>query len=199
MSEQELKNILEKHKLCLEGKGGERADLSGADLRGAYLRGAYLRRADLHGADLRGANLRRADLHGADLRGVKLYKNFTVKGELYQLANVGSENGTLIIADCEEGWYFNRGCFSGGKDDFLKAVEETHGDNEHGKFYKKIVELYTESGMLLDKEVIVKENEELKEELKKTIGIVNSIVDTSKINSSLSEEDIEDIIKEVSE
>jgi hypothetical protein len=86
----------------------------------------------------------RAKLDGAKLDGAKIHSNYTIKGELHQLANVGSEGGTLIIADCEEGWYFNRGCFQGGKDEFLKAVEETHGDNKHGKFYKKIVELYTE-------------------------------------------------------
>ena len=101
-------------------------------------------RADLSGANLSGADLSGANLSGAYLSGAKIHKNYTIQGKLYQLTNVGSENGTLIIADCEEGWYFNRGCFKGGKDEFLKAVEDTHGDNKHGKFYKKIVELYTE-------------------------------------------------------
>ena len=125
MTEQEIKTVLEKHKLWRDGKeGGERANLCRA----------YLRKADLW----------RANLIGADLRGAKIHSNYTIKGNLYQLTNVGSEGGTLIITDCEEGWYFNRGCFRGGKDEFLKAVEDTHGDNKHGKFYKKIVELYTE-------------------------------------------------------
>ena len=53
MGEQELKDILEKHKKWAKGEaGGQRADLRGADLQ----------RADLRGADLRGADLRRADL-----------------------------------------------------------------------------------------------------------------------------------------
>lgn len=53
MKNEELQEILRKHKLWLEGKeGGERADLHDANLRYADL--CY---ADLHGADLRGANL----------------------------------------------------------------------------------------------------------------------------------------------
>ena len=100
------------------------ANLSGANLSGAYLRGAYLGEADL--------------------RGALIHENYTIKGKLYQLTNVGSEDGTLIIADCEEGWFFNRGCFGGGKDEFLEAVNNKHGKNKHAKFYKKIVKLYTE-------------------------------------------------------
>ena len=133
----------------LSGAYLSRADLTGADLRGAYLSGAYLTgaylsRADLSRADLTGADLSGADLREADLTGAKIHRNYTIKGKLYQLTNVGSENGNLFIADCEEGWYFNRGCFRGGKDEFLEAVKKTHGKNKHAKFYKKIVKLYTE-------------------------------------------------------
>jgi len=77
MDTDELKTILEQHKLWLEDEGGARAnlrgaDLRGADLQGADLRGANLRGANLRGADLRGANLQGADLRGADLRGANL-------------------------------------------------------------------------------------------------------------------------------
>ena len=73
MSPEQLKEILDNHKMWLAGKeGGKRADLSGANLRGADLRDADLRGADLSGANLRGANLRGADLSGADLRGANL-------------------------------------------------------------------------------------------------------------------------------
>jgi uncharacterized protein YjbI with pentapeptide repeats len=47
MNTDELKTILEQHKLWLEDEGGARANLQGADLRGADLRGADLRDADL--------------------------------------------------------------------------------------------------------------------------------------------------------
>ena len=82
MKQEELNEILRKHKLWLEEEDGECADLSYADLRGANLRGANLRGANLRGADLsyadlsganlRGANLSYADLSGANLRGANL-------------------------------------------------------------------------------------------------------------------------------
>ena len=70
MNEQEISEILEKHRawlMCEEN--GVRVNLQNANLRGADLRDADLRDADLRGADLRGADLRGADLRGADLQG----------------------------------------------------------------------------------------------------------------------------------
>ena len=52
VDEIELKEILNAHKLWLEGEGGKRADLSGADLSDANLSRADLRYANLSGADL---------------------------------------------------------------------------------------------------------------------------------------------------
>lgn len=58
MKQEELQEILRKHKLWVKGEdGGEMAHLSCNDLRGADLRNADLRCADLSGADLRGANI----------------------------------------------------------------------------------------------------------------------------------------------
>ena len=69
ISEQELKNILDKHgKWLIKENGGERADLSYADLRYANLRYANLSYADLSYADLRYADLSSADLRYANLR-----------------------------------------------------------------------------------------------------------------------------------
>jgi hypothetical protein len=73
MNKEELKVLLEQHRLYLYGEGGKKADLRGANLRGANLRGANLRGADLYGANLRGADLQGADLQGADLRSADLY------------------------------------------------------------------------------------------------------------------------------
>ena len=67
-----LKEILEKHKLWLEGKGGGvRADLSFADLSFADLR--YV---DLRFADLRFADLRSADLSLTNLRSVEMFNGW---------------------------------------------------------------------------------------------------------------------------
>ena len=69
---EQLKTLLEDHRLWwYEGKG-KRADLRGADLRGADLSSADLSNSVLRGADLRGAVLQRAVLRGADLSGADL-------------------------------------------------------------------------------------------------------------------------------
>ena len=73
MNTDELKTMLEKHKLWLDDEeGGKRADLEDANLQYADLEGADLRDADLRGANLEGADLRDADLEGTDLEGAEL-------------------------------------------------------------------------------------------------------------------------------
>ena len=67
MERKELDEILQLHKMWLNGEKGKCADLQGADLRGANLRGV-----DLQDANLRGANLRGVDLQDADLRSANL-------------------------------------------------------------------------------------------------------------------------------
>ena len=75
VSKGELAEILNKHKMWLNGEfGGIRADLYGTDLR----------MADLRGANLRGANLYRADLCEADLRGANLYRTNLYRANLYR-------------------------------------------------------------------------------------------------------------------
>lgn len=74
MNKDELKTMLEQHRLWLEdNNSGKRANLQYADLQYASLqyadmRGANLQYADLQYADLRYADLQYADLEGADLR-----------------------------------------------------------------------------------------------------------------------------------
>ena len=74
ITEEELKEILEQHRLWLDsnGKEGKRADLTDAKLYGADLSGANLTRANLAYANLTDANLTRANLSGADLYGAIL-------------------------------------------------------------------------------------------------------------------------------
>ena len=109
----ELKNILEQHKLWIDGKGGKcanleyanlnRANLTGADLRAAILTGAILTGAILTGAILTGANLYCAILRDANLTGANLYRaNLTgadlTGADLYR-ANL---TGTILDKDKEE-------------------------------------------------------------------------------------------------
>lgn len=72
MKQEEVKDILEKHKKWLNNEAdGVRASLYGADLQFLDLSEADLSWADLRVADLQGANLDRTNLYGADLRGAK--------------------------------------------------------------------------------------------------------------------------------
>ena len=67
MEASELNEILDQHKLWLNGKGGKCANLHGADLTRANLRGADLSDAKLKDANLKDANLRFANLYRANL------------------------------------------------------------------------------------------------------------------------------------
>lgn len=71
INQEELKEILKKHKMWLNGEGGKRADLKNANLKDVYLRGANLSYANLQHANLWDANLSYANLKGSYLEGVK--------------------------------------------------------------------------------------------------------------------------------
>jgi len=73
MTDKELKDILDQHKVWLsDSSKGNRADLSRVDLSGADLSRADLRGANLYGANLSRANLSEADLSEAYLSGADL-------------------------------------------------------------------------------------------------------------------------------
>ena len=92
MNANDLKTILEKHKMWLNDEdGGEMADLSEADLRGADLSGTDLSGADLSGADLSVADLRLADLSGADLSGADLFRADLSGADLFRADLSGAD------------------------------------------------------------------------------------------------------------
>jgi hypothetical protein len=112
------------------------ANLCGANLRGAYLSEAnlswaYLSEADLGGANLYGANLSATNLRGADLSGA---------GAIWSCGPGGSRYDMCYIVQHDHGLMVNCGCFWGTLAEFEAAVEETHGDNEHGKYYRAVIE-----------------------------------------------------------
>jgi len=72
MEPSKLNEILDQHKLWIDGKGGQRANLEDANLHRANLCGANLHRANLTGANLYGADLDDANLTGANLQGTNL-------------------------------------------------------------------------------------------------------------------------------
>jgi len=126
----------------LRGADLSDADLRGADLRGADLGGAYLRGADLRDADLRGAYLRGADLGDADLRGANLGgKKLVGPRPVLQIGPIGSRADVVLAFITEAGVMVRAGCFFDTRDAFERAIEETHGDNEHGLEYRAALAL----------------------------------------------------------
>jgi hypothetical protein len=91
MEASELNQILDQHKLWLDGKGGSCADLIGANLRDANLEGANLTRANLTDADLTDADLFGANLQGANLTDADLTDAYLVGANL-QGANLTDAN-----------------------------------------------------------------------------------------------------------
>ena len=147
VSQEELRGILELHKLWLEseeGKGTQAdlrdADLSYCDLRNANLFYADLSYADLTNADLGNANLTSADLFYAELRYADLTNTnlsntklinaklfYTKVDNMVGLVNIGNENKTV--------YYFYKedrvicGCFDNTLEEFKKAVTKKYGED----------------------------------------------------------------------
>lgn len=119
------------------------ANLCDANLRGADLRDAYLRDADLRGANLCGAYISSANLRGANLRGAYIRDDIKLLAgnSIFRISDVGSRMGITFAYNTDKGIYVQCGCFFGTLDEFAAKVEQTHGDNQHGKVYKAIIEV----------------------------------------------------------
>jgi hypothetical protein len=122
MTKKEIAVILEDHKKWLDDDGGKRADLRGANLREADLCGANLREANLCGADLRGANLGEAT-------------------GILAIGPGGSRGDMLYAVDHGDKVMIKTGCFWGILAEFAAAVERTHSDNQHGRYYRAVVRM----------------------------------------------------------
>ena len=97
ITEQELKEILEKHEKWLrDEEGGERADLSNVDLSYVNLEGVDLSNANLSNANLSNVDLSYAKLEGANLSNANLSN---VDLPYANLSNVGLYNANLSNAN----------------------------------------------------------------------------------------------------
>ena len=114
------------------------ANLGGANLGGAYLRGASLGDANLGDANLGGANLGGANLGGANLRDE--WGKLESASDVLIVGPIGSRNGYTTICHTDKGVFVMCGCFRGTLDEFAKKVEKTHGDNNHARDYKALIE-----------------------------------------------------------
>ena len=122
-------------RLDLHGANLRKVDLSGADLSWANLckvdlSGAYLYGANLREANLYGANLREVDLYGANLYGaygIWWCGPDVVRGDMLYFVR---HSDTIMV---------RAGCFWGTLEAFAAAVEQTHGDNEYGRYYRAVI------------------------------------------------------------
>jgi hypothetical protein len=89
------------------------------------------------GANLSGANLYGADLSGANLSGA----NFSPGVHVWQFGPGGSRDDYLVVMQGPGLDDIRTGCFHGSLAEFAAAVEETHGDNRHGRWYRGIIAL----------------------------------------------------------
>ena len=121
-----------------------RADLFEAKLCHANLYHTNLYRANLSGADLSRSNLSFADLSFANLLDAKFCtedgKPCTLRA-VWQAGPIGSRGDMLMVFATDRGMLAQTGCFGPAPvDDFLAAVEKTHGDNQHGRAYRAAIE-----------------------------------------------------------
>ena len=58
------------------------------------------------------------------------------------ISNIGSRYGVTTFFKTQNGCIgVTCGCFSGTLDEFIRAVEKTHGNNEYGKIYRSAIKL----------------------------------------------------------
>ena len=99
--------------------------------------------ANLCDANLCGANLGGAYLCGANLRGAYLgdeWGKLESVSDVLVVGPIGSRNGYTTIYHTDKGVFVACGCFRGTLDKFANKVEGTHGDNNHARDYKTLVE-----------------------------------------------------------
>ena len=57
------------------------------------------------------------------------------------ISKIGSRLGTTTIFRTKVGVSVSCGCFFGTLEEFSESVEKSHGDNDHGKQYKLLIEM----------------------------------------------------------
>ena len=73
----------------------------------------------------------------------EVYGNARVSGdaEVMWISKIGSRLGTTTIFRTKVGVSVSCGCFFGTLEEFSESVEKSHGDNDHGKQYKLLIEM----------------------------------------------------------
>lgn len=64
------------------------------------------------------------------------------KNSIFWIPNIGSRSDTTTFFLCKDKKiYASCGCFFGDLDKFREKVEETHGNNTHGRTYRLAIEM----------------------------------------------------------
>ena len=132
-----LEDILVAHTNWLNGKGGERADLSYTNLRFVNLSGVDLRYADLEGAKLEGAKLKGAKLEGAKLEYSDL-EGSDLEGSDLKFVNLGGTDfsfSNLRNADLEGAGFYLTNLYK-AKGDFV-GIENVGSRNDTTHYFYK--------------------------------------------------------------
>ena len=98
------------------------------------------------------SNVNSGDLGGyiCDYENLSQYGDAWVYGDarvygqisIITILDIGRDRGCLTMhLDSKIGVRVTRGCFTGTIEEFLSAVEKTHGDNMYGKIYRTAIEM----------------------------------------------------------
>lgn len=154
--EEELKNILDDHKLWLDSdkQKGKCANLSNTDLSRVNLSYVDLSNVDLSYANLAHANLYHTNLIYADLSNTVLIKTKLREvvtqntiGKKIIAAQINTSRKNNLISYWVDLGIWTTGCFQGTLKELKKAVEETHKDNEilRDRYYRTIIYILNEA------------------------------------------------------
>lgn len=143
MTNEQLREIINKHKLWLDNKGGKIADLCGADLRRANFRKADLRKANLSWANLSGANFSEANFNGANLNRANLHKaDFWGSKNLIQWQSPQGKKRICYSVKHDTCVMHKLGCHWGDTEATVEAIRKKYGENS---LYERYVWLACQS------------------------------------------------------
>lgn len=118
------------------------ANFAGANLTEANLGGAYLLGANFKGANITGINLSGAVIEPQTLKGALIGEKTVIR--CMKCGPIGSRDDELVAFKTDQGLVFQTGCFIGGKEDFLAAVQSVHEHSKYGKAYRAAVRFLEE-------------------------------------------------------
>jgi len=107
----------------------------GLILGGEIFSGAILD-GEIRGGEIRGGTILDGEIRGGVLRGGVIQGGVIEKDNHIGFDNVSTGHWYLFAYIIDKKIRISCGCFNGTIDAFYMGVEKTHGDDEHGQFFK---------------------------------------------------------------